>query len=123
MRKDPRYTRCFETFIPEKTWEVKTVRELRCLASELGNHIADWVDQALVWAQQIYNGKAWEDICNDPDTSSCYRLVRGENGYYRRVGGSRLDNCNKSAAHVSECSFNENCALTNTVPLIKVYYE
>lgn len=121
VKKESRYARRFRIMMPEQTLGFKNVRELRYLASEMGGYIADWVEQALGWAQLIHNGQSWEDICNKPDMANCYRLVRWKNGGYRLVGGSQLDNCNNPASYVSEFSLNENCYLTFAVPLIKKY--
>lgn len=93
MDEDPtRYGKPFKTLMPEKTWRWKYVSDLIELAKNLGDHDADWVEQALEWAQRISNGETWEDICNNPDTANWYRLVKWKNGYYRLVGGSRKGN-------------------------------
>ena len=46
-----KYGKPFNTLMPKKTWDWKTVNELGKLATELGNHEADWVEQAIEWAQ------------------------------------------------------------------------
>lgn len=53
------YGKKFKTMMPKKTWTVKTVAELNRLACKLGDHNADWVEQALEWAQRICNGESW----------------------------------------------------------------
>ncbi len=89
MKKNSKYARTFKTMIPTKTWEERSISEHEMLANELGDHIADWVEQALEWAQRIYNGESWEDICNKKDMANWYRLVYWKNGYPGIVGGSR----------------------------------
>ena len=78
MLNNPKYKKTFYTYIPVKDWEEKSYEELRTLASCNGGKIATWVHQALEWAQRIANGESWESICNEPDKSKWYRLVRGK---------------------------------------------
>ena len=116
-----KYGRKFKTMMPKKTWTSKTVAELKQLACEFGNHNADWVEQALEWAQRICNGESWEAVCNNADTANWYRLVVWKNGYARLVGGSRHDdNCFPSSDDLSYdySSFN---SFDNTVPLVGLY--
>ena len=95
MKENPEeYGRSFKTMMPEKTWDSKTVFELKKMACQLGDHNANWVEQALEWAQRIANGESWEAICDDVDTANWYRLVVWKYGYTRRVGGSSVD-CDK----------------------------
>ncbi len=48
--------------------------------------MADWVEQALEWAQKIFDGQSWESICNYPDTSKNKRMIIWKNGNYATVG-------------------------------------
>ena len=122
MKKNSKYARPFKTMIPEKTWERKTVKELKELAKSLGDHNADWVEQALEWAQRIANGESWEDICNKKDTANWYRLVVWKNGYARLVGGSQED-CNyHPASTVFSYSCKDGGTIYYTVPLVVSYY-
>lgn len=96
MSKHPaRYARQFKTMIPEKTWKKSiTVIELDSIARCLGDHMADWVEQALEWAQRIANGETWKAICNDVDNMKCHRLFYcGNWGAYdvMIVGGSSMN--------------------------------
>lgn len=121
MKKNPKYEKPFMTFIPKKTWESKNVGELKELASKLGNHNADWVEQTLEWAQRIANGETWEAVCNKKDTANWYRLVAWENGYYRLVGGSR--NCcdDYSASYVYAMRYYDFSDLSIAIPLVVSY--
>ena len=57
LKSNPqKYGRRFETMFPKKTWSIMSVAELEVMASNLGAHNANWVEQALEWAQRIYNG-------------------------------------------------------------------
>ena len=116
VKKYPkRYGKTFWTLRPEKTWDWKTVGELVELAEEKGDHIANWVEQALEWAQRIQNGETWETICNEPDTANWFRLVQWKNGYYRLVGGSCVNYSSNPAFVVC----NSNYYIRNaTVPLV-----
>ena len=119
-----RYGKPFKTLMPVKTWNYKTVGELRELAAKLGDHNANWVEQALEWAQRIQNGETWEAICNEPDTANWYRLIEWKNGYTRLVGGSRKSNNHFPASDVSYdvCNANHTCSSRSiTVPLVVLY--
>ena len=85
-----KYSAPFYTMIPKKNWKGdKTVEQLKAYANDLGGSMADWVEQALEWAQRISNGESWETICNNADTAHWYRLIEWMyNGGVTRVGGS-----------------------------------
>lgn len=108
MKENPEeYGRSFKTMMPEKTWDSKTVFELKKMACQLGDHNANWVEQALEWAQRIANGESWEAICDDVDTANWYRLVVWKYGYTRRVGGSSVD-CDKYIFYTASCVHDNN---------------
>lgn len=113
-----KYASSFKTLMSEKTWNYKTVAELKELATILRDHMADWVEQALEWAQRIQNGESWETLCNDVDTANCYRLIAWKNGYTRLVGGSRKFSNNIPASGVSNGNYYSDDELSNTVPLV-----
>lgn len=119
---NPKYAKPFKTMFPEKTWTTKRTKELRELASKMGNHNADWVEQALEWAQRIHNGESWEDICNKPDTAKWFRVIVWKDGFMRFVGGSKEKNTTYPAADVecdNKCYEDDN--IFETVPLIVDY--
>lgn len=116
-----KYGRKFKTMMPKKTWTSKTVAELKQLACEFGNHNADWVEQALEWAQRICNGESWEAVCNKADTANCYRLVVWKNGYARLVGGLRVDGYGFPASDVDDYVHGSNGRVFYTVPLVVLY--
>lgn len=121
MKNNPKkYGKNFKTMMPKKDWSSKTVAELKAMACKLGDHNADWVEQALEWAQRIANGEGWKTICNDADTANWYRLVVWKNGYARLVGGSV--NCDYDPA---SGVYNDNCYddddIFDTVPLVVLY--
>ena len=128
MEKNPKkYGRNFKTIMPKKTWKFKTVAELKKMARKLGDHNADWVEQALEWAQRIANGESWESVCNDDDTANYHRLVvwkKPENGYEncRLIGGSVYLDCMRPASDVGlTCIFCKGGELYGTVPLVVGY--
>lgn len=124
MNRNPhKYGKKFKTMMPKKTWDSKTVEELKEMACELGDHIADKVEQALEWAQRITNGETWEQICNLPDTANWHRLIKWEKGYARRSGGARLVNQNVPATVIGSINFYFNEKLDDTVPLVVSYEE
>lgn len=116
-----KYGRKFKTMMPKKTWNSKTVEELKQLACELGDHNADWVEQALEWAQRICNGESWEDVCNNADTSNWYRLVVWKNGYGRLVGGSCMISDYGPASFVGSYNYLSIFSNNYTVPLVVLY--
>ncbi len=122
VKSNPKkYGRKFKTMMPKKTWNYKKVSELKDLARKLGDHMANWVEQALEWAQRIANGESWEAICNRDDTANWYRLVAWKNGHTRLVGGS-VDDLNTNPA--SYVGSNYCCVydgLGYAVPLVVLY--
>ena len=96
-----KYASAFYTLMPEKKWNgFKTVAELNAYANDLDGQMADWVEQALEWAQRLFNGESWETICNNADTANWYRVILWKNGCYRLVGGSRNYNVLNPASDV-----------------------
>ena len=112
------YGKPFQTMMPEKTWTSKTVEELIGLASRLGNHNADWVEQALEWAQRIQNGETWEEVCNEPDTANWYRLVIWKDEDARLVGGSRRDDSSLPGSVVVSFDYVPYDYIDSAVPLV-----
>lgn len=122
LKKNPeKYGKNFKTMMPKKEWSTKTVAQLKEMACKLGDHNADWVEQALEWAQRIVNGDSWEAICNDMDTANWYRLVVWKNGYARLVGGSREGVFNVPASVVGNYDYYDNLNCRDTVPLVVIY--
>lgn len=122
MEIDPeRYGKNFKTMFPKRTrsMSLENVGELKAMASKLGDHNADWVEQSLEWAQRIANGETWESICNDPDTAKWGRLVKWKNGYTRVIGGSHSND--HSAANVGINEYKDCEVIYNVVPLIVSY--
>lgn len=119
MKINPKYARPFETLIPKKTWYTKYVSELRDIACNLGDHMADRVEQALEWAQRIANGETWEEVCNNPDNANWYRLIEWENSHTRIVGGSQ--DCDRPASNVLGTDCHSYNKLNFAVPLVVRY--
>lgn len=84
--KPEKYSQAFETLVPDIDVLCYTKSKLIVLAYDLGDHMADWVEQALEWAQKISDGQSWESICNYPDTSKNRRMIIWKNGNYATVG-------------------------------------
>lgn len=116
-----KYGKKFKTFMPYKTWEDKTIAELKQLACGLGDHNADWVEQALEWAQRISNGELWASVCNKQDTANWYRLIVWKDGGARAVGGSSVFECGFSASEVHCTDYSLNMNVASTVPLVVLY--
>lgn len=116
-----KYDRKFKTMMPKKTWTVKSLEELNQMAFKLGGHIADWVEQALEWAQRICNGETWVAICNNVDTAEWYRMILWKNGHYRIVGGSRNNDDVFPASDVDDNDCHSYNSFIDTVPLVVLY--
>ena len=113
------YGKNFKTMMPEKTWKEVTVRQLKELACKLGDHMANWVEQALEWAQRIANGESWEDVCNERDTANWYRAVIWKSSYTVIVGGSARDR--SPSSFVSIYGYRDYEYIRCTVPLVVLY--
>lgn len=100
-RNPKKYGKPFETKIIKKNWIgyicPSIVEEV---ASHFGNHIVDWAEKALQWAQRLTNGETWKELCNDKDTTEWYQLVKGEDGKIVIVGSSSKDHNDGSATDV-----------------------
>jgi len=121
LKKNLKYAKPFKTMMPQKTWDRKTVKELKELASNLGNHNADWVEQAFEWAQRIANGESWEDVCDKKDTANWYRLIVWKDGYTRIIYGARECDDNNRATYISRYGYREYYSMSYTVPLVVSY--
>lgn len=114
-----KYAKPFKTFMPKKTWSFKSAKELEKLANSLGGHLANWVEQALEWAQRIANGEKWRDLCNRRDTTYYNRLVKWKGDLFRFSGGSRLSfGYVAYPTQVSDTVYLPNDNLVHTVPLV-----
>lgn len=124
LKKNPKkYGKNFRTMMLNKEWSSKTVAEFKEMACKLGNHMANWVEQALEWAQRIANGESWEDICNKLDSADWYRLVVWKNGCIRGIGGSVDDNGDFPASDVGDSDYDDYDDINNAVPLVVAYDE
>lgn len=122
MEKNPQmYARKFKTMIPEKTWQSKTILDLQKLCSKIGDRMADWVEQALEWAQRISNGETWEDVCNTKDTANYQRAIIYKDQCVHLVGGSLHQNCYEAATFIDGYGYYQSYALYGVVPLVVLY--
>ena len=111
------YAFAFYTLIPKKKWNgFKTIGDMYAYADRLGGRMADWVEQALEWAQRISNGESWNTVCNIPDTAKCYRMVTWMNGVQKTIGGS-------SPSSMSHAYYRTFDRFLNYVPLIVLMKE
>lgn len=120
--KDPqKYQKVFQTIVPKKKWNIKTVEQLKLIAISQGGHMANWIEQALEWAQRIIDGETWIQLCNRPDTSMYYRVIEWKNGYIRVIGGAIGCYDNSPAFEIGKVDYDEEHAYKNSVPLIVRY--
>lgn len=125
VEKHPeKYASRFYTLIPVKNWYGrKSVAELKAYAIELGGLMADWVEQALEWAQRISNGETWFAICNIGESASCYRAIVSENGGTQLVGASNSFNCSIPASEIHDMEYDSDMIFEETVPLVVIKKE
>lgn len=117
-----KYAYPFSTLIPMKSWsDYKTVPELKKYATELGGHMADWVEWALELAQRIVNGESWEVICNYADNLQFHRMIVWKNGYCRIIGGSTKLSNDSPASKVHNYNYSDVDVSSLAVPLVVLY--
>lgn len=122
VKKNPKkYKKKFKTIIPKKNWNNSKVIELKNMAKKIGDHMADWVEQALEWAQRISDGETWESICNELDHISAYRAIIWKNGKVAQVGMSPFLHEKNTQTSIYESYFYDHETLYNIVPLIVIY--
>ncbi len=122
VRKNPtKYPAEFKVIMPEKNWKKKSISQLKQVACELGDHAADWVEQALVWAQRISNGESWKKVCNDPDNANWYRLIAWKDNYWRFVGGSQKAKDESPSSFVYHYNYWGRMHIKNAIPLVVSY--
>lgn len=130
-KRPERYAAAFYTLIPKKRWDgYKSIAELKAYARCLGGLMANWVEQALEWAQRIDNGESWDNICKESDTVNYYRMIRWKNGHCRLVGGSLKDGDGKTVCASDMGFYNRDYYRTgnyysssiieDTVPLVVI---
>jgi len=129
-RNPKKYGKRFKTMMPSfkrMRNEKRTVFNMKYEAEHyFGTRNADWVEQALEWAQRIFNGESWETICNNPDTAALCRMVVWKDGYARRVGGAHDFRGGVNAnppSYVDWWGHECNDELLFTVPLVVLYEE
>ena len=119
-----KYGKNFETMMPKSTMHQKTAKQLVELASKLGDHNADWVEQALEWAQRIANGEWWGSLCNSKDTANWYRLVLcPEDECILLIGGSLEHGDSRPASYVLGRHYSIGYKINYATPLVVRYTE
>ena len=119
--KTDKYGAKYKTMFPHKNWTYKTSGEIKKMACKFGGHTADWVEQALEWAQRICNGESWEDIANKADISEWFRAIIWKDGKIRLVGGSAKYTKYCSTTSIHRDSYNDSYIIYNAVPLVACY--
>ena len=124
MKKSPeKYARPFQTMYTGDSLGTPCADLKEEYAKKHGDKIADWVEQALEWAQRIQNGETWDKICNFIDTAWWARLIRWKNNYYRIVGGGGIGDYRNPVTHVESVDICSNYYMASSpvVPLIVRY--
>ncbi len=140
-----KYSGKFEIMVPNTTWELRTVyygtegepililekmvlgTDIMELACVLGDRTADWVEQALEWAQRICNGETWEALCNTEEKAYFHhRIIVWKNNKLRIVGNATID-CHSGyyrpcpATYVCDYDVWYNDILNNNEPVVVRY--
>lgn len=119
-RHPERYASSLYTLIPEKNWgnEWKNIAELKEYAKDLGGEMADWIVQALEWAQRINNGETWNNVCTCLDPIIYLRMVIWNDGHVKLVGGSDFFRYDFLSTRAFYCFGADEFLFVNTVPLV-----
>ncbi len=118
-----KYGRPFQVMNPENTWypQRKLIQELEEMAFDIGDHMENWVEKGLEWAQRIANGESWKSVCNDPDTARWYRLINWKNGSIRIIGGATRKHSNASATSIRYYDYKNVRKNNSMVPSVVRY--
>lgn len=83
----------FYIMVPPITWpadEGKTLEQLEEIAKSYGGRVAYEYEVLLYFAMCLSNGVTWEEFCDVPDKSPCFRVCLNNWQKLVRVGGSTL---------------------------------
>ena len=144
-----KYSGKFEIMVPNTTWKLRKCwgtdwygdndrttiltkivlgEDIEALACVLGDRIADWVEQALAWAQRICNGETWKDLCNTVEkTYYNYRVIVWKNNLLRLVGNATRDFCSRGyrpcpATYIWDCiEYSSGSTMNNIEPVVVRY--
>ena len=117
--EEPIYNQPFKTYMTFENWSLKSIIKFRNSTSKYEKeYLADWVEQALEWAQRINNGDTWENLCNSPDQAYWSRTIIWKNGYLRLIGGSFQEKNSCPATDVGFKDLTSKYELYALVPLI-----
>jgi len=119
-RHPEKYASPIYTLIPEKNWgnHWRNIAELKAYANDLGGEMADWIMQALEWAQRINNGETWNNVCTCLDPIIYLRMVIWNDGHVRLVGGSDFFRHDFLSTRAFYCFGADEFLFVNTVPLV-----
>lgn len=122
-RKPEIFGQPFTIIIPSKTWEGgKKVCELKEISSSIGDHMANWVEMSLTWANQISKSKRnWDKLSNCPDESEWFRLIVWKDGCTRLMGGSSYTQQTHTMTDIFSVSYGLQEKLYDTVPAVVRY--
>ena len=95
FKRKPELMRPFKTMVPSFEGGADYKSELIEIAEKYGDHVAEFFEQELEWAQRICNGESWEAVCNRPEprgitymvgSGSIYLVgVKNKNGTYKDI--------------------------------------
>lgn len=122
-RRPEVFGRPFTIISPSKTWNGgKKVCELKEISNSIGDHMANWIEQALDWAYQISKSKRnWEKLSNCPDESECFRLIDWKDGCARLMGGSSYTQQTHTMTDIFSVSYGLEEEIYDTVPAVVRY--
>jgi len=92
-RLNPKYCKTFETMVPKESRGL-SINDLIDESIFDGCEIINWIHQGLEWAYRITKGEPWENICENADNSTWYKLMFWQDGIIHTVGGSKKISAN-----------------------------
>lgn len=109
----------FYTMIPKKTWQGDVKGDqLKRIAEYHGDRMANWIEQALEWAQRISMGFSWGHLCNMHDAAKWNRVITWKKENSQAVVGGREGGDFASPACIHPCGDISNIVVMCAVPLV-----
>ncbi|MDR0978890.1 MAG: hypothetical protein LBL91_02990 [Lachnospiraceae bacterium] len=111
---DAKYQAKIELFIPEKKWNhTMTEKELRDMASRLGDEMEDEVIFYLELAQRISNGETVATLTEKADILPYYRQIITKNGGMGTVGGGSAIGRGEPPADIGRDEYNPDAVCSS----------
>lgn len=114
-----RYSTPFYTMIPRKTWQGDlNGYRLQQIAEYHGDRMANWIEQALEWAQRISMGFSWWHLCNMHDAAKWNRVITWKEDSTMAIVGGREGGDFTPPACIHPCGDCTKVTIMCAVPLV-----